>query len=86
MPMLALVSGTAFEMVAGACLAFGLFVPLAASGLIAFTITASVLMMNFWSMTGDERIHAIDGWQSNLGVIGGLLLVIALALQKALNH
>jgi putative oxidoreductase len=82
-PMLALVSGTAFQIIAGTCLMLGLFVPLAALGLIVFTIAASVMMMTFWSMTGEQRVNAIDGWQSNLGVIGGLLIVIALALQKA---
>jgi putative oxidoreductase len=81
-PMLALVSGTAFEIIAGTCLMLGLFVPLAALGLIVFTIAASAMMMNFWSMSGEQRINAIDGWNSNMGVIGGLLIVIALTLQK----
>jgi hypothetical protein len=33
-------------------------------------------------MTGEKRTRAIDNWQSNLGVIGGLLIVCALALGK----
>jgi putative oxidoreductase len=81
-PMLGLIAGTAFEIVAGALLMFGLFVPLAAVGLILFTIAGSVMMMNFWDMTGEKRVSAIDGWQSNLGVIGGLLILTALALGK----
>jgi len=84
-PMAALLSGTAFEIVAGAFLVLDLFVPLASLGLIVFTIAASVMMMNFWNMTGEERTNAIDGWQSNVGVIGGLLIVISLALQKAVS-
>jgi putative oxidoreductase len=81
-PMFALVSGTAFQIIAGTSLMLGLFVPLAALGLIVFTIASSAMMLNFWSMTGEQRINAIEGWQSNIGVIGGLLIVIALTLQK----
>lgn len=81
-PVLALSAGTAFEITAGMALMFGLFVPLAAFGLILFTIASSVMMMNFWNMTGEKRMSAIDGWVSNFGVIGGLLIVAALALDK----
>ena len=67
---------------AGALLMFGLLVPLAAVGLMLFTIAGSAMMMNFWDMTGEKRMSAIDGWHSNLGVIGGLLILTALALGK----
>ena len=80
LPMLALIAGTAFQIVAGVSLMLGLFVPMAALGLILFTIAGSVMLMNFWDMTGEKRTRAIDNWQSNLGVIGGLLIVCALAL------
>jgi putative oxidoreductase len=82
LPMLALIAGTAFQIVAGVLLMLGLFVPMAALGLILFTIAGSVMLMNFWDMTGEKRTRAIDNWQSNLGVIGGLLIVCALALGK----
>ena len=67
---------------AGALLMFGLLVPLAAVGLMLFTIAGSAMMMNFWDMTGEKRMSASDGWHSNLGVIGGLLILTALALGK----
>ena len=82
LPMPTLIFGTAFQIVAGASLMLGLFVPLAALGLILFTLAGSVMMLNFWNMTGEKRMTAIDNWQSNLGVIGGLLIVAALAFGK----
>jgi putative oxidoreductase len=77
-PMLTLIAGTVFETVAGAAVMIDFFVPFAAGGLILFTVASSCMMMNFWAMTGEKRISAIDGWTSNLGVIGGLLIVAAL--------
>ena len=37
------------------------------------------MLMNFWNMNGEKRMSAMDGWTSNLGVIGGSLIVAALA-------
>ena len=75
----ALIAGSLFEIVAGLAVVLGWLVPLAAGSLIVFTIASSCMMMNFWDLGGEKRMTAIDGWTSNLGVIGGLLIVAALA-------
>ncbi len=75
----ALMAGSLFEIVAGLAVVLGWLVPLAAGSLIVFTIASSCMMMNFWDLGGEKRMAAVDGWTSNLGVIGGLLIVAALA-------
>jgi len=76
-PRLVLASGTAFQIAAGLLLILGILVPIAALGLVIFTIAASVMLLNFWSMEGPAREGALNGWLSNLGVIGGLVIVAA---------
>ena len=76
-PRLVLLPGTAFQIAAGLLLTFGILVPIAALGLVIFTIVASVMLLNFWSVEGMAREGALNGWLSNLGVIGGLLIVAA---------
>ena len=79
-PHLAFLSGTLFQLAAGACLMLGYWVAPAAFGLVLFTIAASVMLLNFWDMEGPAREAAINGWQSNLAIIGGLLIAAAHAL------
>lgn len=76
---LALIAGSLFEIIAGLAVMVGWLVPHAAGSLIVFTVASSSMMMNFWDMGGEKRMAAMDGWTSNLGVIGGLLIVAALA-------
>jgi putative oxidoreductase len=45
----------------------------AAMALIVFTLTASVMLLNFLGQAGDQRRSAITQWQSKLALIGGLL-------------
>ena len=49
-------------------------------GLVIFTIAASVMLLNFWSLEGAAREGALNGWLSNLGVIGGLLIAAAYSI------
>ena len=74
---LVLLSGTAFEIVAGLALIFGFRPAWAALGLAGFTVAASVLLLNFWDMEEPARANAIGTWQSNLAIIGGLLVTAA---------
>ncbi|MEO6184815.1 MAG: DoxX family protein [Steroidobacteraceae bacterium] len=76
-PRFVLMAGTALQTAAGAALAFGIYPLLAVVCLITFTLTASALLLNFWSLEGAERINAVNAWWSNIGVIGGLLVVAA---------
>lgn len=73
-PRLAMAIGTAFQIAAGGLLMAGLFVGPAALGLIIFTIAAGILALDFWNKAGPERATAINIWQSNAAIIGGLLV------------
>ena len=73
-PRAALLAGTGFQIVAGLALALGFFVTWAALGLILFTVVASVLLVNFWDKQGEERIALTNAFQTNIGLIGGLMI------------
>ena len=72
-----LVAGSAFQAVAGVALALGFWTVWAAFGLVVFTILASILFCNFWSLEGAPRESAIGTWKTNLALIGGLLIAAA---------
>ncbi|GLS20888.1 hypothetical protein GCM10007874_39050 [Labrys miyagiensis] len=74
---LVLLGGTIFQILAGLLLMAGWLVALSALGLAVFTLLASLMMHNFWSLEGDARTAALNGWQSNLAIIGGLLIAAA---------
>jgi putative oxidoreductase len=78
-PKLTLIAGSLFELIAGGLLMLGLFVTPAALGLVLFTLGASVMLLNFWDMQGEARGAAVNGWQMNLAVMGGLLIAAARA-------
>jgi len=79
-PRLVLLVGSAFQFVAGLLLILGLFVVPAALALVLFTLTASVMLVNFWDMEGPARDAAINVWLSNLAIVGGLLISAAHAM------
>ena len=78
-PRLCLIVGTVFQIIAGALLMFGQFVQFAALGLVVFTLVASALMLNFWSLTGEARGAIKNAFMANLAIIGGLLIAAATA-------
>ncbi len=80
LPRFVLAAGTAFQIAAGTLLILGICVVPAALGLIVFTVAATVMMLNFWDMEGGTRGWAINNWLSNVGIVGGLLLVAAQGL------
>ena len=77
-PRAAVLAGTGFQIVAGLALVLGFFATWASLGLILFTIVASFLLVNFWDKEGEERIALSNAFQTNIGLIGGLLLAAAL--------
>jgi putative oxidoreductase len=77
---LVLVAGTAFELLAGTLVVVGVAVGYAALGLALFTIAASVMLLNFWGMEASARESALNAWQSNLAIVGGLLVTGAHSL------
>ena len=80
MPRAALIAASLFQAAAGLSLMLGLWVAPAAMGLVMFTLVASFLLLNFWDMEGPERHAAKQGCQSNLAIIGGLLIAASQAL------
>jgi putative oxidoreductase len=71
-PMLA--AGSTLEIVAGFCLAIGLARTYAALALLAFTVAASMLALNFWRYDGATRQTMKSGFLINIAVAGGLML------------
>ena len=47
------------------------------TALNAIALIASAMLLNFWSMQGPDRVNAVNAWWSNIGIIGGLLLLSA---------
>lgn len=78
-PKAVLVFGSLFQIICGLAFVIGLYVQWAAIGLILFTLLASVLLINFWDMAGAVRETAVRNWQSNLAIIGGLMIAAAYA-------
>jgi putative oxidoreductase len=74
---LVLLVGAVLQIGAGTALTLGLYPLHAVVALIVFTLTASVMLLNFWSMEGADRSNAINAWWSNIGIIGGLLVIAA---------
>jgi putative oxidoreductase len=72
-----LLAGATLQIAAGATLIVGHYLFWAIAALIVFTLTASVIFLNFWSMEGPERSNAVNAFWSNIGLIGGLLVVAA---------
>jgi putative oxidoreductase len=81
-PGFVLILGSLLQLVAGLLLMVGIFPMVAAIALIIFTLAASAMLLNFWTMQGDERRHAFTQWQCNLALIGGLLAVAVASAGK----
>jgi putative oxidoreductase len=80
-PHLTLYAGSIFQAVCGACLMLGIAVAPAAIGLVAFTIAASVMLVNFWDLPQGEPREMLKGvFASNAAIVGGLLLAAAQAM------
>ena len=69
-----LLAGSLFQTIAGACLMAGIFVFPAALGLAAFTLAASLMMLDFWNKAGPEREATMNAALCNVAVIGGLFI------------
>ena len=72
-----LLAGATLQIAAGASLIAGYYLFWAIAALIVFASTASVIFLNFWSMEGADRSNAVNAFWSNIGIIGGLLVVAA---------
>ena len=68
-----------FQVVAGASLMLGWQVFYAALGLAMFTVAATVMLLDFWSMSGPEREGALSAALANMAIVGGLMIAAAAA-------
>jgi putative oxidoreductase len=76
-----LLTGSVFQAACGVALIVGFHPGWAALGLVLFTIVASLMFLNFWSMQGTARTNAVGTWKANLALIGGLLIAAAYSFQ-----
>ena len=76
MPSLLLVFAILFELGGGALLLIGFQARLAALALVVFTVLATLIFHDFWSLAGAEREMQFINFMKNLSMIGGLLLVV----------
>ena len=74
--VLAVLAGVA-EVLLGLAIAIGLKTRLSAYALAAFTLAATVLFHDFWTMEGAARMQNMISAQKNLAIIGGLLVLAA---------
>ncbi len=75
---LVLFFATLLKYVASCMLIFQFYPNVAAFGLLGFTVLATIIFDNFWSETGMQRQMKYFAFLSNLSIIGGLLLVVAI--------
>lgn len=78
LPRVALYIGLALQILGGVSVVLGFYPAWGAAALIVFTILANALYHNFTRFTGEERTGHLNSVLTNLGMIGGLLLVIAI--------
>ncbi len=71
--------GSLFEFAAGVLLILGVWVFWASLGLAAFTVAATVMLVNFWDMQGPARDHAVTCFQYNIAIVGALMIAAASA-------
>ncbi len=69
---------TLLKYTAGIMLITHFHADVAAAGLLIFTVLATLIFDNFWKETGMQRQMLYFGFLSNLSIIGGLALVIAI--------
>ena len=78
-PRLVLIAGSLFQIVFGLLLAFGIAMPVSAIALIAFTVVASLMLVDFWNKQEPARMALRNVFLSNLAIIGGLLIAAGTA-------
>lgn len=69
-----LAAASVLQIVAGLGLALGPLRPWCALGLAAFTIVASLKLLDFWRVQGSQRDGMRSAFVVNVGLLGGLIL------------
>lgn len=77
LPQISVAFTIVLHLIASVCLIAGWLVAEMALALALFTLIATAMVHNFWTMTGVERLQRSRVALANLGLIGGLLLLAA---------
>jgi putative oxidoreductase len=75
-PTVAALVAVVLEAGGAALVIIGLLTRPAAAGLLLFTVAASLIAHDFWTLAGPERQMQQIQFMKNLGLIGGFLLLI----------
>lgn len=75
LPHATLAVASVFQLIAGLMLAAQVQMRFAALGLAAFTVLASLLMLDVRRTSGGAREAALRAWQANLALTGALLVI-----------
>ena len=79
-PRAVFMGGSIFEAICGLLLMFGVYPVETSLALFVFTLTASIMLLDFWNKNGFERVVLFNNFSSNIGVLGGLLISAATAM------
>lgn len=74
-PKIALIGSILLRLMGGVFLVLDVYRSEAALVLLAFTVVATILFYGFWKCEGQERINKIFSLTSNIGLMGGLILL-----------
>jgi len=69
-------TGQAMEFVGCALVLFNWHPAIGVMLLLVFTIVASALLLRFWEVQGPMRTGMQNGMLANVGIVGGLLLLL----------
>lgn len=75
MPRISVVFTITLHLIGSVCLIAGWLVTEVALALALFTLIATVMVHQFWTMTGVERLQRSRVALANFGLVGGLLLL-----------
>ena len=64
--------------VGGISIATGLRPRLGVAAIALFLIPVTLIMHNFWALDGMQRMSELHSFQSNLGLLGGALMLLAI--------
>lgn len=75
-PTLTFWIGQAMEFVGCALVLFNWYPAVGVVLLLVFTVVASALLLRFWEVQGPMRTGMQNGMLANIGIVGGLLLLL----------
>jgi len=75
-PMITFWIGQAMEFVGCALVLVNWYPAVGVVLLLVFTIVASALLLRFWEVEGPMRTGMQNGMLANIGIVGGLLLLL----------